>query len=151
MDGLLIDSEDKYTIIIDTILHEYGKPSLPWSIKAQLQGRPAPEVLYASYPKHAKNRIRPIDTKIFCIRHAKFELTMLAPHRQAKYFTNGRNSQSPMRNSMQSKLHFNDYTFRQQSLCPAWWLYCPISRGQLTAINLSTSPSQHLQSGQISA
>jgi pseudouridine-5'-monophosphatase len=52
MDGLLIDSEDKYTIITDTILHEYGKPSLPWSIKAQLQGRPTPEVLYASYPHH---------------------------------------------------------------------------------------------------
>ena len=47
MDGLLIDSEDKYTIAINTILHEYGKPSLPWSIKAQLQGRPAPEVLHS--------------------------------------------------------------------------------------------------------
>ncbi|KAL9625158.1 MAG: hypothetical protein Q9160_000559 [Pyrenula sp. 1 TL-2023] len=43
MDGLLIDSEDKYTICINEILHEYGRPSLPWSIKAQLQGRPGPE------------------------------------------------------------------------------------------------------------
>jgi len=45
MDGLLIDSEDKYTDITNEILREYGKPLLPWTIKAQLQGRPAPEVL----------------------------------------------------------------------------------------------------------
>lgn len=44
MDGLLIDSEDKYTMITNEVLHSYGKPDLPWSIKAQLQGRPAPEV-----------------------------------------------------------------------------------------------------------
>ncbi|KAL2010993.1 hypothetical protein VTN00DRAFT_3711 [Thermoascus crustaceus] len=43
MDGLLIDSEDKYTVITNEILQEYGKPMLPWTIKAQLQGRPAPE------------------------------------------------------------------------------------------------------------
>lgn len=44
MDGLLIDSEDRYTMITNAILQEYGKPLLPWSIKAQLQGRPQPEV-----------------------------------------------------------------------------------------------------------
>ena len=43
MDGLLIDSEDLYTICTNAVLHEYGKPSLPWSIKAQLQGRPGPQ------------------------------------------------------------------------------------------------------------
>ncbi|KAF9889578.1 hypothetical protein FE257_007086 [Aspergillus nanangensis] len=43
MDGLLIDSEDRYTIVTNTILAEYGKPNLPWDIKAQLQGRPQPE------------------------------------------------------------------------------------------------------------
>lgn len=42
MDGLLIDSEDAYTIVTNTILHENNRPSLPWSIKAQLQGRPGP-------------------------------------------------------------------------------------------------------------
>ncbi|TVY53870.1 Uncharacterized protein LSUE1_G008745, partial [Lachnellula suecica] len=42
MDGLLIDSEDKYTICTNAILAKYGRPSLPWSIKAQLQGRPGP-------------------------------------------------------------------------------------------------------------
>lgn len=40
MDGLLIDSEDAYTIVTNTILRENGRPDLPWSIKAQLQGRP---------------------------------------------------------------------------------------------------------------
>ncbi|KAJ5690779.1 HAD superfamily hydrolase [Penicillium macrosclerotiorum] len=43
MDGLLIDSEDKYTQITNEVLQMYGKPTLPWSIKAQLQGRPQPE------------------------------------------------------------------------------------------------------------
>ncbi|KAI9723950.1 MAG: hypothetical protein M1812_000668 [Candelaria pacifica] len=43
MDGLLIDSEDLYTICTNTVLREYGKPDLPWNIKAQLQGRPGPE------------------------------------------------------------------------------------------------------------
>lgn len=44
MDGLLIDSEDLYTICTNEVLHEYGRPDLPWNIKAQLQGRPGPEV-----------------------------------------------------------------------------------------------------------
>ncbi|KAF7716762.1 HAD hydrolase subfamily IA protein [Penicillium ucsense] len=43
MDGLLIDSEDRYTQITNEVLQKYGKPDLPWSIKAQLQGRPGPE------------------------------------------------------------------------------------------------------------
>ena len=43
MDGLLIDSEDLYTVCTNEVLREYGKPDLPWHIKAQLQGRPAPE------------------------------------------------------------------------------------------------------------
>ncbi|MCJ1311984.1 Pseudouridine-5'-phosphatase [Agyrium rufum] len=43
MDGLLIDSEDIYTLASNEILHKYNRPSLPWSIKAQLQGRPGPE------------------------------------------------------------------------------------------------------------
>lgn len=50
MDGLLIDSEDKYTDITNAILQEYGKPLLPWSIKAQLQGRPQPDVCRFPFP-----------------------------------------------------------------------------------------------------
>lgn len=42
MDGLLLDSEDAYTIVTNTILRENGRPDLPWSVKAQLQGRPGP-------------------------------------------------------------------------------------------------------------
>jgi len=44
MDGLLIDSEDLYTVCTNEVLREYGRPDLPWNIKAQLQGRPGPEV-----------------------------------------------------------------------------------------------------------
>ncbi len=43
MDGLLIDSEDKYTICTNKVLNEYGKPDIPWHIKSKLQGRPGPE------------------------------------------------------------------------------------------------------------
>jgi pseudouridine-5'-monophosphatase len=43
MDGLLIDSEDLYTICTNTILKRYDRPELPWSIKAQMQGRPGPQ------------------------------------------------------------------------------------------------------------
>lgn len=42
MDGLLIDSEDKYTDVTNAILREFGRPDIPWHIKAQLQGRPGP-------------------------------------------------------------------------------------------------------------
>ena len=43
MDGLLIDTEDIYTLCNNIILRENGCPPLPWNIKAQLQGRPGPE------------------------------------------------------------------------------------------------------------
>lgn len=43
MDGLLLDTEDKYTQCVNTLLAKYGRPPLPWSIKAQLQGRPFPQ------------------------------------------------------------------------------------------------------------
>jgi hypothetical protein len=40
MDGLLIDSEDKYTRGTNEILAKYGKGPIPWDVKAKLQGRP---------------------------------------------------------------------------------------------------------------
>ncbi|MCJ1245466.1 hypothetical protein MMC30_002670 [Trapelia coarctata] len=40
MDGLLIDSEDIYTLVTNTVLLSHNRAPLPWSIKAQLQGRP---------------------------------------------------------------------------------------------------------------
>lgn len=43
MDGLLIDSEDLYSLVTNTLLEKYGRDPLPWSIKAQLQGRPGPQ------------------------------------------------------------------------------------------------------------
>lgn len=42
MDGLLLNTEDLYTDCTNHMLHKYGRPSLPWHIKAQLQGRPGP-------------------------------------------------------------------------------------------------------------
>ncbi|KAM5354234.1 hypothetical protein ACJ41O_000884 [Fusarium nematophilum] len=43
MDGLLLDTEDIYTQCVNMILEKYGKGTLPWSIKAKLQGRPGPQ------------------------------------------------------------------------------------------------------------
>ena len=42
MDGLLLDSEDKYSLVTNIVLARYGRPPMPWNIKAQLQGRPGP-------------------------------------------------------------------------------------------------------------
>lgn len=43
MDGLLLDTEDLYTLCVNMVLDKYGKPPMPWSVKAKLQGRPGPE------------------------------------------------------------------------------------------------------------
>lgn len=43
MDGLLLDTEDLYTECVNLVLRRHGKPDLPWSIKAKLQGRPGLE------------------------------------------------------------------------------------------------------------
>lgn len=52
MDGLLLDTEDIYTKCNNFILQLYGRPNLPWTIKAQMQGRPAPEVRLISPRRH---------------------------------------------------------------------------------------------------
>ncbi|QPH05345.1 hypothetical protein C2857_003084 [Epichloe festucae Fl1] len=43
MDGLLLDTEDLYTLCVNLVLERYGRPPMPWSVKAKLQGRPGPE------------------------------------------------------------------------------------------------------------
>ncbi|KAF4125430.1 hypothetical protein GMORB2_4270 [Geosmithia morbida] len=43
MDGLLLNTEDIYTICVNEVLSRYGRPGMPWSVKAKLQGRPGPE------------------------------------------------------------------------------------------------------------
>src|SRR5277367_3464971 len=40
MDGLLLNTEDIYTLCADNVLTKYGRPRIPWSIKAQLMGIP---------------------------------------------------------------------------------------------------------------
>ncbi|KAK9474752.1 HAD-like domain-containing protein [Dipodascopsis tothii] len=42
MDGLLINTEQVYTEVTNTILERHGKGRLPWEIKATLQGLPGP-------------------------------------------------------------------------------------------------------------
>ncbi|TKA33675.1 hypothetical protein B0A50_00511 [Salinomyces thailandicus] len=43
MDGLLLNTEDLYTACTNALLATFSRPPLPWSLKAQLQGRPGPE------------------------------------------------------------------------------------------------------------
>jgi len=45
MDGLLINTEDIYTICHNKLLAQYNAGPVPWSIKCKLQGRPAPEAI----------------------------------------------------------------------------------------------------------
>lgn len=40
MDGLLINTEDMYTLCANHVLEKYGRPHLPWSVKAKLMGVP---------------------------------------------------------------------------------------------------------------
>ncbi|CAD6445468.1 5a665f33-fc28-405c-ab13-e8a067c7c6e5 [Sclerotinia trifoliorum] len=40
MDGLLINTEDMYTLCANHVLATYNRPPLPWSIKAKLMGVP---------------------------------------------------------------------------------------------------------------
>ncbi len=53
MDGLLLDTEDIYTLIHNIILEKYQRPKLPWTLKAQLQGRPGPDAtkLFSEWAK----------------------------------------------------------------------------------------------------
>jgi pseudouridine-5'-monophosphatase len=45
MDGLLINTEDIYTICHNILLARYSAGPMAWSIKSQLQGRPAHEAI----------------------------------------------------------------------------------------------------------
>ncbi|KAM7206011.1 HAD-like domain containing protein [Rhypophila sp. PSN 637] len=38
MDSLLFNTEDIYTLCADNVLTKYGRPRLPWSVKAKLMG-----------------------------------------------------------------------------------------------------------------
>lgn len=44
MDGLLINTEDIYTLSTTKLLAEYGKPAMDWDFKMQVMGLPGPEV-----------------------------------------------------------------------------------------------------------
>lgn len=39
VDGLLINSEDIYSLAMNNVLREYGKPDCPWDVKAIMQSR----------------------------------------------------------------------------------------------------------------
>lgn len=65
MDGLLLNTEDLYTESTNIMLAKYGRPALPWSIKAQLQGRPGPAAS-AIFHAWAQLPITPADYQAQC-------------------------------------------------------------------------------------
>lgn len=77
VDGLLIDSEDAYTAVTNAILRENNRVDLPWSIKAQLQGRPGPEASrifheWAQLPiSHEEYVARMTELQAEAFRHCK--------------------------------------------------------------------------------
>lgn len=104
MDGLLIDSEDIYTLCNNIILRQYGKPSLPWNIKAQLQGRPGPEVRSCGYA--------------FQIGVSSYFLNWHPQlFRPVTYFMLGHSSPFLALNTRISKVFCNANTFPRQNLC----------------------------------
>lgn len=126
MDGLLIDSEDIYTTITNQILQEHGKPLLPWSIKAQLQGRPQvevlsypPSVLSACTPRCTLNREGPIPPAMLTLR---FPLS-----RPARSSTSGPNCPSRRRNTLRAKPPCSSRSSATRNPCPACascWTSC---------------------------
>ncbi|KAF3190587.1 hypothetical protein TWF106_000180 [Orbilia oligospora] len=80
MDGLLIDSEDIYTKVTDEILARYNKGRLPWSIKAQLQGRPTQQAYdlfqsWANLPLSQEDYLR----EVRLLQEAYFPTTQVLP------------------------------------------------------------------------
>lgn len=71
MDGLL-DSEDIYTEVTNIILRRYGKPNIPWSVKAQLQGRPGPQ---AGQIFHSWAQL-PIDHEQFLVEQKELQVKL---------------------------------------------------------------------------
>ncbi|CCU76327.1 HAD superfamily hydrolase [Blumeria hordei DH14] len=61
MDGLLIDTEDIYTLCHNRVLASYGAGPMPWAIKSQLQGRPAAEAIPYMLTKLARADIPVIE------------------------------------------------------------------------------------------
>lgn len=102
MDGLLLDTEDKYSVCTNTILKKYGREPLPWKIKAQMQGRPGPQsggVYILRFPTGV--------TATFYINYTSI-LLVFVPHILSNWLiqflsqpssTPGLNSPSPSKNS----------------------------------------------------
>lgn len=61
MDGLLINTEDIYTIALNKILAKYGRAPVDWDFKMQIQGMPGPQ----AGPKILKHFDLPISFEEF--------------------------------------------------------------------------------------
>jgi len=81
MDGLLIDTEDRYTLCHNILLAQYNTGPMTWDIKSQLQGRPAHEAVALLLSWFKLSDISPAEytTKLHAIQEAIFSTAKPLP------------------------------------------------------------------------
>jgi pseudouridine-5'-monophosphatase len=74
MDGLLINTEDIYTLCHNILLAQYNAGPMTWDIKSQLQGRPAHEAIALLLSWFKLSNVSPADytTKLHIIQEENF-------------------------------------------------------------------------------
>ncbi|WEW56845.1 hypothetical protein PRK78_002300 [Emydomyces testavorans] len=119
MDGLLINSEDIYTLVVNKVLQEHSKPSLPWSIKAQMQGRPLPEATRILY-SWAQLPIPPDEyiTKLAALQAQHFPTTQPLPGalNLIKSLSQTANTSSPVHIALATSSHAKNYALKTAHL-----------------------------------
>ena len=137
MDGLLIDSEDHYTAVTNQILHENGRPDLPWNIKAQLQGRPGPAAgkifrAWAQLPiseQQFMERQKELQAELFklCKPLPGVEVLLQrlngARTRQPTYDRTPGGSEKKVRMALATSSHRGNYGYKTQNLGPLFTVF----------------------------
>lgn len=75
MDGLLINTEDIYTLCHNILLAEYNAGPMTWDIKSQLQGRPAAQAIELLLAFFKLDHVDPTEyaTKLHVIQEQEFK------------------------------------------------------------------------------
>jgi pseudouridine-5'-monophosphatase len=74
MDGLLINTEDIYTLCHNILLSTYASGPMTWDIKSQLQGRPATESIRRLLAHFKLDKVDPVEytTQLHAIQEQEF-------------------------------------------------------------------------------
>jgi pseudouridine-5'-monophosphatase len=81
MDGLLINTEDIYTLCHNLLLETYSSGPMTWDIKSQLQGRPAAESIRRLLSHFQLSSVDPVEytTKLHVIQEQEFQKSAPLP------------------------------------------------------------------------